>query len=184
MVVVDLGTGTVVEGKWKPSSDLFTHLEIYRNFPSVGGITHTHSINAVAFAQAGCDIRALGTTQADYFHGDIPCTRELTPDEVNEGYEKNTGKVIVECFKNRRIDPMSIPSVIVKNHGPFAWGHDVKESVYHAVVMETIAEMNLKTALLNPNASLPQYILDKHYFRKHGAEAYYGQTVNSTDFTD
>lgn len=175
MVIVDLKTGNTVEGKWKPSSDTKTHLEIYRAFPEVGGITHTHSINAVAFAQAGIDIPALGTTHADYFYGAIPCTRELTKEEVETAYELNTGKVIVECIKERAIDPMAVPGIVVKNHGPFSWGKDTAAAVYHAVVMEAVAEMALKTLLLNPDASMQQYILDKHYMRKHGPRAYYGQ---------
>lgn len=175
MVVVDLNTGETVEGKWKPSSDTATHLEIYRAFESVGGITHTHSVNAVAFAQAGMDIPALGTTHADYFYGSIPCTRELTQSEVEEAYEVNTGKVIIECIKKRCMDPMAVPGVVVRNHGPFAWGKDAASSVYHAVVMDVVAEMDLKTLMINPRADMNQYILDKHYKRKHGSNAYYGQ---------
>ena len=175
MVVVDLASGEKVEGKWKPSSDTQTHLELYRAFPKIGGITHTHSINAVAFAQAGRDIPALGTTHADYFFGPIPCTRELTEQEVEEAYELNTGKVITECIRERKIDPMAVPGVVVKNHGPFSWGKDAAASVYHAVVMETVAEMDLKTLILNPEANIVQYVLDKHYMRKHGPNAYYGQ---------
>lgn len=175
MVVVDLLSGKKVEGKWKPSSDTATHLELYRAFPQIGGISHTHSINAVAFAQAGKDIPALGTTHADYFYGSVPCTRELCEQEVEDAYEINTGIVIVETLKKRRIDPMSVPGVLVKNHGPFSWGKNCADSVYHAVVMETIAEMNLKTLLLNPKAGIAQYVLDKHYMRKHGPDAYYGQ---------
>ena len=175
MVVVDLNTGETVEGKWKPSSDTATHLEIYRAFESVGGITHTHSVNAVAFAQAGMDIPALGTTHADYFYGSIPCTRELTQSEVEEAYEVNTGKVIIECIKKRCMDPMAVPGVVVRNHGPFAWGEDAASSVYHAVVMDVVAEMDLKTLMINPRADMNQYILDKHYKRKHGSNAYYGQ---------
>ena len=175
MVVVDLMTGETVEGRYKPSSDTATHLELYRAFSSIGGITHTHSINAVAFAQAGLDIPALGTTHADYFYGSIPCTRELRQWEVEEAYEVNTGKVIVETLKQRMIDPMVVPGVVVKNHGPFSWGKDAASSVYHAVVMEVVAEMNLKTLMLNPKAEMKQYILDKHYNRKHGSNAYYGQ---------
>ena len=175
MVAVDLETGKTVEGKWNPSSDTKTHLEIYRNFPDVGGITHTHSINAVAYAQAGRDIPALGTTHADYFYGDIPCTRELTEEEVHSDYELNTGKVIVETIKERNIKPLAVPGIVVRNHGPFTWGKDAAASVYHAVVMETIAEMDIKTLLINPEARMEQYILDKHYMRKHGPDAYYGQ---------
>ena len=175
MVVVDLKTGDTVEGKWKPSSDTKTHLEIYRAFREVGGIAHTHSINAVAFAQAGMDIPALGTTHADYFYGAIPCTRELAKEEVEEAYELNTGKVIVNCIKERGIDPIAVPGSVVKNHGPFSWGKDTAAAVYHAVVMEAVAEMALKTLLMNPQASMQQYVLDKHYMRKHGPGAYYGQ---------
>lgn len=175
MVVVDLMTGETVEGKYRPSSDTPTHLELYRAFPAIGGITHTHSVNAVAFAQAGIDIPALGTTHADYFYGDIPCTRELSQAEVEETYELNTGKVIVETLKKRSIDPVAVPGVVVKNHGPFSWGKDAAASVYHAVVMEVISEMNLKTLMLNSKAEMKQYILDKHYMRKHGSQAYYGQ---------
>ena len=175
MVVVDLNKGNVIDGKYRPSSDTATHLELYRAFPSIGGITHTHSINAVAFAQAGCDIPALGTTHADYFYGDIPCTRELTKKEVEDAYELNTGKVIVECFLNRNINPIRVPGVLVKNHGPFSWGKDANEAVYHAVIMDTVSEMALKTLGINSSASIAQYVLDKHYSRKHGVAAYYGQ---------
>ena len=175
MVVVNVQTGEVVEGKWKPSSDTATHLELYRAFPKIGGITHTHSVNAVAFAQAGLPVPALGTTHADYFYGNIPCTRELTEQEVKEAYEANTGKVIVETLNQMDTDIMAIPAILVKNHGPFTWGKNAAESVYHAVVLETIAEMAIKTMQLNPKSELKQYVLDKHYFRKHGAGAYYGQ---------
>lgn len=175
MVVVSIETGERVEGKWKPSSDTKTHLELYRAFPDIKGIVHTHSTNAVAFAQAGMNIPALGTTHADYFYGDIPCTRELSENEVNEAYEVNTGKVIVEHITNAGYDPMAIPGVVVKNHGPFAWGKSPANAVYNAVVMEKVAEMDLKTLSLNPNAEMKQYVLDKHYMRKHGPNAYYGQ---------
>ena len=174
MVVVDLLSGERVEGKLKPSSDTPTHLELYRRFPTIGGITHTHSKTATAFAQAGLPIPAFGTTHADYFYGDIPCTRELTPDEVESGYELNTGKVIIETIGAR--DPLSNPGILVRNHGPFTWGTTAAESVYHAVVLETVAEIALSTVLLKKDCSrAPQHILDKHYFRKHGANAYYGQ---------
>ena len=174
MVVVDLLSGERVEGKLKPSSDTPTHLELYRRFPTIGGITHTHSKTATAFAQAGLPIPAFGTTHADYFYGDIPCTRELTPDEIESGYELNTGKVIIETIGAR--DPLSNPGILVRNHGPFAWGTTAAESVYHAVVLETVAEIALSTVLLKKDCSrAPQHILDKHYFRKHGANAYYGQ---------
>lgn len=171
MVLVDLNTGETIEGKLKPSSDLLTHLELYKQYPQIGGITHTHSTNAVAFAQAGLGIPALGTTHADYFYGEIPCTRALNEKEVDNAYEMNTGKIIIETIK----EVVGIPGVVVKNHGPFAWGKDAAESVYHAVVMEKIAEMNIKTLLLNPDSSMAQYVLDKHYLRKHGKNAYYGQ---------
>lgn len=175
MVVVDLKTGERVEGKWNPSSDTPTHLELYRAFEDIGGITHTHSIHAVSFAQAGMDIPALGTTHADYFWGDIPCTRELTKQEVEQAYEVNTGAVIIETVKQRGYDPMAIPGIVVKNHGPFAWGKDAAASVYHAVVMEHVARMAMNTLLLNRESSIAQYVLDKHYDRKHGKNAYYGQ---------
>ena len=175
MVVVDLYTGEVVEGKWRPSSDTPTHLELYKAFPDMGGITHTHSINAVSFAQAGMDIPALGTTHADYFWGDVPCTRELTETEVKEAYEANTGAVIIETVKERGYDVMAIPGIVVKNHGPFTWGKDAAGSVYNAVVMENVAHMAIKTLMLNRESSIAQYVLDKHYERKHGKNAYYGQ---------
>lgn len=175
MVIVDVESGKKIEGKWKPSSDTDTHLEIYRSFLNVGGIAHTHSTNAVAFAQAGVDIRAIGTTHADYFYGDIPCTRELMENEVNHRYELNTGKVIVEHIKNANYDPMTIPGILVKNHGPFSWGKDSLNAVHNAVVLEKIAEMNLKAFILNRNPSMKTFILDKHYKRKNGPNSYYGQ---------
>lgn len=175
MVVVDIATGEKVEGEYRPSSDTPTHAELYRAFPEIKGIVHTHSANAVAFAQAGIDIPALGTTHADYFYGDIPCTRELTKEEVEEAYEVNTGKVITEEVKKRGYDPMAIPGIVVKNHGPFAWGTSPANAVYNAVVMEYVAEMDLKILMLNPDAEMRQYVLDKHYHRKHGPNAYYGQ---------
>lgn len=174
MAVVDLLSGERVEGRLKPSSDTPTHLELYRRFPTIGGITHTHSKTATAFAQAGLPIPALGTTHADYFYGDIPCTRELTAEEVESAYELNTGKVIAETIGVG--DPLSNPGILVRNHGPFAWGKTAAESVYHAVVLETVAEIALSTVLLKKDCPrTPQHILDKHYFRKHGANAYYGQ---------
>lgn len=179
MVVVDVDTGIRVEGKWNPSSDTKTHLELYRKYSKIKGIVHTHSTNAVAFAQAGYDIPALGTTHADYFYGDIPCARELTEDEVANDYEKSTGKVIIETFETRNINPMSIPGIVVKNHGPFAFGNDPFNAVYNAVVLEKVAEMDLKTLALNPHAEIKQYLLDKHYMRKHGTNAYYGQNDRS-----
>ena len=173
MVVVDVGSGEVVEGHYRPSSDTPTHLVIYRAFPKVGGITHTHSTYAVAFAQAGLPVPALGTTHADYFYGEVPCTRALTADEVAGGYEANTGNVIVETFAGH--DYMAVPGVVARGHGPFTWGRDAVESVYHAVVLEEDAKMALATLLLNPVAALEPYVLDKHYMRKHGKNAYYGQ---------
>ena len=175
MVVVDLKTGEIVEGNLRPSSDLPTHLELYRTFEEIGGITHTHSIHAVSFAQAGVPIKPLGTTHADYFYGEVPCTRDLYEEEVLNGYEVNTGKVICETFIERGINVMAVPGVLVKNHGPFTWGKDAAASVYHAVVLETVAQMNINTLLLNQGVHLPQYVLDKHYTRKHGPSAYYGQ---------
>ncbi|MGN0242638.1 MAG: L-ribulose-5-phosphate 4-epimerase [Lachnospiraceae bacterium] len=173
MVVVDL-EGDVVEGKWKPSSDTATHLVMYKTYPEIGGVVHTHSTWAVTFAQAGMDIPALGTTHADYFYGDIPCTRALTEEEIDEAYELNTGNVIVETIGDR--DVMAIPGIVCKNHGPFAWGKTPAGSVYNAVVLDKVAELAYKTMTLNPRVERePQYLLDKHYLRKHGANAYYGQ---------
>ncbi len=174
MVVVDVKTGETIEGKWKPSSDTPTHLELYRAFPEVGGIVHTHSNWATSFAQAGMGIRPFGTTQGDYFYGEIPCTRAMTPEEIGGEYEKETGKVIVETFEGT--DPMTIPAVLVKSHGPFAWGKDAYDAVHNAVVMEEVASMNFRTMSLNPEIpNMQQELLDKHYLRKHGKNAYYGQ---------
>ena len=175
MVVVELATGKTVEGKYKPSSDTLTHLELYRSFDEIGGICHTHSTNAVAFAQAGKSITALGTTHADDFYGNILCTRDLTAEEVNCDYELNTGKVIRETIKNANYRIMDCPGILVKNHGPFTWGVDANKAVYNSVVMEKIAEMALKTIFLNPDNNMPDYILNKHFNRKHGKNAYYGQ---------
>ena len=174
LVVVDM-EGHVVEGSLRPSSDTPTHLDLYRNFPSIGGVVHTHSLHAAVFAQAGVDIPPLGTTHADYFYGPVPCTRGLTEEEIKGDYEKNTGKVIVETFRERGLDPTAVPAVLVKNHGPFTWGKDAAEAVYHAVVLETVAEMAWKTRMLNAGSAMPSCILDKHYMRKHGPHAYYGQ---------
>ena len=175
MVVTDL-EGNVVEGHLKPSSDLMTHLEFYKNFPNIGGVVHTHSINAVAFAQAGKDIPALGTTHGDYFYGSIPCTRYMTPEEIGGEYELNTGKVIVETFKERKIDPDTMPAVLVRSHGPFTWGKDPMDAVHNCVVLETLAEMALKTLTIDPEVKdMQQELLDKHFLRKHGPGAYYGQ---------
>ena len=174
MVCVNLETGDVVEGKYKPSSDTPTHLELYRAFKNIGGIVHTHSRRATSFAQAGADILPLGTTHADYFYGAIPCTRAMTPEEIAGEYEKETGKVIVETFKS--IDCDAVPGVLVKSHGPFTWGKTPYEAVHNAVVLEEIAFMNLNTMALNPNiGKMQQELLDKHYLRKHGKNAYYGQ---------
>ena len=175
MVVVSVDTGNTVEGRWKPSSDTATHLELYRRFSMMRGIVHTHSVNAVAFAQAGRSIPALGTTHADYFYGDIPCTRELGKEEVEEAYEVHTGRVIIETIEKCGYDPMAIPGIVVKNHGPFAWGKSSEEAVHNAVVLEKVAEMDLKTLFLNSESNMSQYILDKHYTRKHGPNAYYVQ---------
>ena len=173
MVVIDLD-GNRVEGNFKPSSDTPTHLELYKAFPGVGGITHTHSSYATSFAQAAMPLNPMGTTHADYFYGAIPCTRNLTEEETCEAYEKNTGKVIIETFAGK--DHLAIPGVLVRNHGVFAWGRDAHESVHNAVVMEEISKMNYRALTLNPSAAtVRQYILDKHYLRKHGEGAYYGQ---------
>ena len=176
MVVVELETGKVVEGKWKPSSDTKTHLELYTAFPGVGGIVHTHSPHAVAWAQAGEDIPCFGTTHADYFYGSIPCARHLTQGELEEDYEKNTGKIVVETFRERCIEPTAVPAVICASHGPFTWGKDAAQAVYHAVVLEEVAKMAILTRQVRASAGpAPQRYQDKHYFRKHGPGAYYGQ---------
>ena len=173
MVVVDLN-GTVVEGKWKPSSDTATHLALYKAFPHIGGIVHTHSRWATSFAQAGLPIPAMGTTHGDYFYGDIPCTRPMTEAEIKGEYEAETGKVIVETFQD--IDPDDIPGVLVYSHGPFAWGSDPMNAVHNAVVMEEVAFMDYHALTLNPeHRDIQQALLDKHYLRKHGKNAYYGQ---------
>lgn len=174
MVVVDLD-GRVVEGTLRPSSDTPTHLELYKAFSEIGGVVHTHSTHAVVFAQAGMEIPPLGTTHADYFYGPVPVSRGLTRDEVQEAYEKNTGRVIVETVKEMGKQPLAVPAVLVRNHGPFTWGKDPAEAVYHSVVLEEIAEMAWKTLQINPSAALPPYVLEKHYQRKHGPRAYYGQ---------
>lgn len=176
MVVTDLD-GNVVDGKLKPSSDLMTHLEFYRNFKNIGGVVHTHSINAVAFAQAGKDIPALGTTHGDYFYGNIPCTRKMTAEEIAGEYELNTGKVIVEEFNNRKIDPDQMPGVLVHSHGPFTWGKDPFDAVHNSVVLEALSEMAIKTYIVRSGECerMQQELLDKHFLRKHGPGAYYGQ---------
>ena len=174
MVVVDL-EGNVVEGRYKPSSDTPTHLYLYKAFEEIGGIVHTHSLMATSFAQAGRSVNALGTTHADYFYGAVPCTRAMTSEEIQGDYEAETGKVIVEAFKG--INPLDIPAVLVKEHGPFTWGKDPKEAVYHSVVLEEVSKMAFNTALLSGHGdtSMQRELLDKHYLRKHGKDAYYGQ---------
>ena len=173
MVVVDL-EGNVVEGKWKPSSDTPTHIELYKAFPSIGGVVHTHSRWATTFAQAKMPIPAMGTTQGDYFYGDVPCTRLMTPEEIAGEYEKETGKVIVETFEG--MDAAAVPGVLVASHGPFTWGTDAKNAVHNAVVLEEVAFMDWHAVMMNPEAGrMQQELLDKHYLRKHGANAYYGQ---------
>ena len=176
IVLVDL-EGNIVEGNLKPSSDLATHLEFYRNWKNIGGVVHTHSRWATGFAQAGLDIQALGTTHADYFYGSIPCTRLMTEEEIHGDYELETGKVIVETFKERNIDPDEVPAVLVHSHGPFCWGTDAFNAVHNAVVLEEVAMMNTMATLLRNNAIEPmqQVLLDKHFKRKHGPGAYYGQ---------
>jgi len=175
MVVVDLERGKTVEGSLKPSSDTPTHLELYKAFPNIGGIVHTHSRWATSFAQAGRGIAALGTTHGDYFHGEIPCTRKMTTAEIEGEYEKETGLVIKETFQEK--NPDSIPAVLVHSHGPFAWGTDSLDAVHNAVVLEEVAFMNFHTVMLEPGIPpMQQELLDKHYLRKHGTNAYYGQT--------
>lgn len=173
MAVMDLD-GVQVEGRLRPSSDTATHLELYKAFPEVGGIVHTHSRWATAWAQTGRGIPCYGTTHADYFYGEIPCTRDLTKNEIDEGYEKNTGLVIVQRFTE--LDAMAVPGVLCCHHGPFAWGKDAAEAVHNAVVMETVAEMAFHCEQLGKDAgTISRAQLDKHYFRKHGENAYYGQ---------
>ncbi len=179
MVVVDLD-GKTVEGKWKPSSDTATHVELYRAFPACGGIVHTHSRWATTFAQAGMDIPAMGTTHADYFYGAIPCTRRMTDVELSGEYEKETGRVIIETFRDK--NPVDIPGVLVHSHGPFAWGTDAMNAVHNAVVMEEVAFMDWHAMVLNPNqGSMQESLLRRHYLRKHGKTAYYGQNTNPTE---
>ena len=175
LVVLDL-EGNGVEGDLNPSSDTKTHLELYKAFPQLGGIVHTHSPYAVAWAQAGMDIPAYGTTHADYFYGPVPCARHLTPEEVEADYEGNTGKSIIEAFAQRQINPVHVPAVICHSHGPFTWGKDPAQAVYHAVVLEEVAKMALLTRQVNPACPpAPQHVQDKHFMRKHGPNAYYGQ---------
>lgn len=173
MVILDLD-GNIIEGKYKPSTDTPTHLVLYNTYPNIGGVVHTHSEWATTFAQAGISIPAFGTTHADYFYGDIPCTRDLTENEINGEYEKETGNVIVETIGEK--NPLEIPAIIVKNHGPFTWGKDPDNAVYNAVVLDKVAEIAYKTMTLNRSIeSVNQILLDKHYLRKHGVNAYYGQ---------
>ena len=174
MVVVSLETGEVVDGYLKPSSDTPTHLLLYRAFPKIGGIVHTHSLHATAWAQARRAIPAYGTTQADYWYGDVPCTRLLTPREIKTDYELNTGRVIIETFK--KMDPLQHPAILVASHGPFAWGANVGEAVHNAIALEFIARLAGETLRLNPKTKpMPSVLLDKHFLRKHGPKASYGQ---------
>lgn len=175
MVVVDL-EGNRVEGKYKPSSDTATHIALYKAFPTLGGVVHTHSRWATSFAQAGRGVPAMGTTQGDYFYGEIPCTRKMTPEEIAGNYELETGNVIIETFKERKIDPDQVPAVLVYSHGPFTWGTDPFNAVHNAVVLEEVAFMDFHAMALNPSLTpMQQELLDKHYLRKHGPGAYYGQ---------
>lgn len=174
IVLVSLETGKVLEGTLRPSSDTPTHLKLYRAFQEIGGVTHTHSTCATAWAQAGLPIPCMGTTHADYFHGDVPVTRFLTPQETEEAYEGNTGTVIIEAFQGK--NPIHTPGVLCAGHGPFTWGKTPAQSVYHAVVLEEVAKMGLMARSLQPGlGALPQHISDKHFLRKHGPNAYYGQ---------
>jgi L-ribulose-5-phosphate 4-epimerase len=172
MVVVDL-EGNVVEGHLRPSSDTPTHLVLYKAFPEIGGVVHTHSTYATAWAQAGKDIPNIGTTHADYFHDAIPCTADMTREEVEGDYELETGNVIVKRFEG--INPVHTPGVLVKNHGPFAWGKDAEQAVYHAVVLEEVAKMAAIAFTINPNLTMSEHLIEKHFSRKHGPNAYYGQ---------
>ena len=175
MVVMDLN-GNKVEGRYRPSSDTPTHLELYKAFPEIGGIVHTHSSYATSWAQAGRSIPCYGTTHADYIYGEVPCLRCLTKEEIDEAYETNTVKVIIETFETRGINPVYTPGVLCTNHGPFTWGKDAAEAVHNAVVLEEVAKMATRTELINPKVQpAPDCIRDKHFFRKHGANAYYGQ---------
>ena len=174
MVVVSLATGETVEGKWRPSSDTDTHLALYNAFPNLGGIVHTHSRWATSWAQAGKGIPVYGTTHGDYFYGQIPCTRKMTPEEIAGKYELETGNVIIETFTDKSAD--DIPAVLVHSHGPFAWGKDPMNAVHNAVVLEELAFMAFHTEMINPHVMpMQQELLDKHYLRKHGIDAYYGQ---------
>lgn len=175
MVVVDLKTGQVVEGELRPSSDTPTHLEIYRAWPEVGGVVHTHSTYATAWAQAGIDLPNIGTTHADYFHNAVPCTADMTKAEVEGDYELETGKVIVRRFEEAGINPMHTPGVLVKNHGPFTWGKTPAEAVHNAVVLEQVAKMAFVAYQVTPRLTMNPLLVEKHFNRKHGPNAYYGQ---------
>lgn len=175
MVVVDLKTGQVVEGELRPSSDTPTHLEIYRAWPEVGGVVHTHSTYATAWAQAGIDLPNIGTTHADYFHNAVPCTADMTKAEVEGDYELETGNVIVRRFEEAGINPMHTPGVLVKNHGPFTWGKTPAEAVHNAVVLEQVAKMAFVAYQVNPRLTMNPLLVEKHFNRKHGPNAYYGQ---------
>jgi len=175
MVVLDLD-GNVRQGTYKPSSDTPTHLELYRRYPEIGGIVHTHSRWATTWAQAYLDLPAFGTTHADYFYGDVPCTRNLSEAEIANDYELNTGKVIIETFEQRGLSPAAVPGVLVASHGPFAWGKNAADAVHNAVVLEECSMMGLNARILRPELGrVDQHLLDKHYLRKHGSNAYYGQ---------
>ena len=174
MVVVDLD-GKVVEGKYKPSSDTPTHVALYKNWEDIGGIVHTHSLYATAWAQSGNDLYTQGTTHADYFYGDVPCLSLLTPEEVSESYEHYTGMKIVSEFENKNLKPLEMGACLLTGHGPFTWGKIVDKAVENSIVLEAVANMGIHTLSLNKEARLPKYILDKHYLRKHGVNAYYGQ---------
>ena len=176
MVVVDIASGKVVDGSKKPSSDTPTHLALYRRFPEIGGIVHTHSRHATIWSQAGLDLPAWGTTHADYFYGTIPCTRLMTSEEIGGEYEYETGEVIIKTFEERALNPMQVPAVLVHSHGPFAWGKNAHDAVHNAVVLEECAYMGLFSHQLAPQLpDMQDELLDKHYLRKHGANAYYGQ---------
>ncbi|CAM3118429.1 L-ribulose-5-phosphate 4-epimerase [Streptobacillus ratti] len=175
MVVVDLD-GNVVEGHLKPSSDTPTHIELYKKYKEIGAIVHTHSTHAVMWAQAGKDIPAYGTTHADYFYGNIPCTRKMSENEIKNDYEKETGSVIIETLEERNINPLYVPAVLVHSHGPFTWGKNPAEAVHNTVVLEQVAKMAIMTETINPKVNrMQQELLDKHFLRKHGKNAYYGQ---------
>ena len=176
MVVVSLKTGAVVEGNLTPSSDTPTHLVLYRAFPKIGGVVHTHSLYATAWSQACKTLPGYGTTQADYWYGDVPCTRKMTPTEIKADYEANTGEVVVETFRKLKFDPMQHPAVLVASHGPFTWGKDAHDAVHNAVVLEFVARLASETLRINPGIKPMQpVLLDKHFLRKHGPKAYYGQ---------